>query len=89
MHGFWGSVIELLRLYRDKSNEYIAKHMTKIREAIRQNKRARVMEARPRRLGVNWENEAMPCGLVMDEALKQKELCVAPECHECAYVQSF
>ncbi len=89
LHGFWGNVIELLRLYRDKSNEYIAKHMTKVREAIRQKKRARVMETRPRRLWINWENEIKPCGLTASEALKRKELCVAPECHECAYATEF
>lgn len=90
LHGFWGSVIELLKLYRDKSNEYLAKHMTKIREAIRQKKRARVMETKPRKLKINWENEIMPCGLTMNEALKQKELCVAPRCYyECAYDREF
>lgn len=89
LHGFCGSVIELLKLYRDKSNEYLAKHMTRIREAIRQNKRARVMETRPRRLGINWENEIMSCGLTVNEALKQKELCVAPRCYECAYSKEF
>lgn len=78
LHGFWGNAIDLLRLYRDRSNEYIAKHMTKIREAIRQRKQARVMETRPRRLAVDWENEIMPCGLTMSQALKEKELCVAP-----------
>ena len=89
LHGFWGSVLELLKLYRDKSNEYLAKHMTKIREAIRQNKRARIMETRPRRLAIDWENEIMPCGLTQTEAMKQKELCVAPRCYECAYVREF
>lgn len=89
LHGFWGSVTELLRLYRDKSNEYLSKHMTKIREAIRQKKQARVMEAGPRRLGINWEKEIMSCGLATNEALKQKELCVAPRCYECAYVKEF
>lgn len=87
LHGFWGSVIELLRLYRDKSNEYLSKHMTKTREAIKQNKQARVMETRSRRLGINWE--IMPCGLTVKEALKQKELCVAPRCYECAYSKEF
>lgn len=89
LHGFWGNVLELLKLYKDKSNEYLSKHMTKIKESIRQGKRARVMETRPRRLGINWENEIMPCGLSTKEALKQKELCVAPRCYECAYVQNF
>lgn len=89
LHGFWGSVTELLRLYRDKSNEYLAKHMTKIKEAIRQNKQARVMETRPRRLGIDWRDEIMPCGMTVNDALKQKELCVAPRCYECSYVQDF
>jgi len=89
LHGFWGSETELLKLYRDKSGEYLAKHMMKVREAIRQKKRARVMETTPRRLGINWENETMPCGLTMNEALRQKELCVAPRCYECAYAHEF
>ena len=89
LHGFWGSVTELLRLYMNKSNEYLAKHMTKIREAIRQNKRVRVMETRPRRLAIDWEKQIMLCGLTQTEAMKQKELCVAPKCNECAYVQEF
>jgi len=87
LHGFWGNVIELLKLYRDKSNEYLSKHMNKTREAIRQNKQARVMETRPRRLVINWET--MPCGLTVKEALKQKDLCVAPRCYECAYAKEF
>jgi hypothetical protein len=89
LHGFWGNVLDLLKLYRDKSNEYIAKHMTKVREAVRQKKQARVMETRPRRLAVDWEREIMACGLTMNEALKQKELCVAPRCYECAYAKEF
>lgn len=78
------SVTELLRLYRDKSNEYLVKHMTKIREAIRQGKQARVMETRSRRLGINWEKEIMPCGLTRKQAIKEKELC-SLNCFTCAY----
>ena len=89
LHGFQGSVIELLKLYQNKSNEYLSKHMTKIREAVKQKKQARIMETRPRRLVVNWEDEIRPCGLTTSEAVKQKELCVAPRCYECAYVQEF
>ena len=89
LHGFWGDVIDLLRLYRDRSNEYIAKHMTKVREAIRQKKQARVMETRLRKLAVDWKNEITPCGLTMSQALKEKELCLAPRCYECAYTKEF
>ena len=90
LHGSQGlSVIELLKLYRDKSNEYLTRHMTKTREAIRQGKKPRIMETRPRRLAVNWENEIMPCELALKDAQKQKELCVAPRCYECAYAQEF
>jgi len=84
LHGFWGSPIELLRLYREKTNKYLSKHMTKIREAIRQNKQARVMETAPRRLGINWDNEVMPCGLTRKQAIKERELC-SLSCSTCAY----
>jgi hypothetical protein len=87
LHGFWGNIIELLKLYRDKSNEYISKHMTKIKESIREGKQARVMETEQRRIGINWE--IMACGLTQKEASKQKELCVAPRCYECAYCKEF
>ena len=88
-HAFWGNVKDLLRMYIEKDNEYICKHMTKIRESIRQKKQPRVMETLKRKLKIDWENEIMPCWLTQTEAMKQKELCVAPRCYECAYVQEF
>ena len=88
LHGFWGSVIELLKLYRDKSNEYLSKHMTKTREAIRQNKQARIMETRPRRLGINWDEERGKCGLKVKDAFRQMDLCTT-NCSNCAYAKEF
>ncbi len=59
----------------EKGNEYIVQHMTKIREAIRQDKQARVMETQHRTLRVNWEDERGLCGLKKKEAMKTYELC--------------
>ncbi len=88
LHGFWGSVIELLRLYQDKSNEYLSKHMTKIKEAIRQGKRARVMEEQTRRVKIDWDEERGLCGLKIKDAFKQTELCTK-NCSNCPYFQEF
>jgi hypothetical protein len=84
LHGFWGNVWQLLNLYRDKSDEYLAQHMTKIRESIRQRKQPRVMETQQRRLRVNWENEVGFCGLTKKTALKTRELCT-DQCYTCPY----
>jgi hypothetical protein len=84
LHGFWGYVWQLLELYRDKSDEYLAQHMTKIRESIRQRKQPRVMETQQRRLRVNWENEVGFCGLTKTIALETQELCT-DQCYNCPY----
>jgi hypothetical protein len=59
--------------------------MTKTREAIRQRKRARVMETQRRTLNIEWQNEIGFCGVPKQEALEQKELC-NNQCFLCAYV---
>lgn len=84
-HGFWGNVHQLLELYRDKSNQYLAQHMTKIHESLKQNKNPRVMEVRRRRLRVDWENEVGFCGLTRTVALKTQELCTN-QCYTCPYL---
>jgi hypothetical protein len=88
MHGFWGNLEQLLELYARKDNEYIAKHMTKIRESIRQQKQPRVMETQKRRLRVDWKNERGLCGLPKKEAIGQFELCNL-RCFTCAHSQTF
>jgi hypothetical protein len=84
LHGFWGNVWQLLELYVDKSDEYFAQHMTKIRESIRQNKQPRVMETQQRHLRVNWEEEVGFCGLTKKTALETRELCT-DQCYTCPY----
>lgn len=86
-HGFQGSPFDLLKLYRDKSNEYPTKHMTKIKESIRQRKQPRVMETQKRKLKINWENEVGLCGLKKKDAIKEKELCCL-NCFNCAYFKT-
>lgn|GEM_PF-1623778 len=84
LHGFWGNVHELLELYRDRKTEYKTMHMNKIKEAIKQRKKARVMENVKRELNVNWGNELGLCNILKEEALKEKELCNL-QCFICAY----
>lgn len=83
-HGFWGNAHELLRLYRDKDHEYLVRHMTKIRESIRQRKRARIMETQRRKIRINWDDERGLCGFRKNEALRSMELCT-DNCFTCAY----
>lgn len=85
-HGFWGSLEQLLQLYADKGSEYVIQHMTKIRESVRQQKQARVMETQKRRLRVDWENERGLCGLPKKDAIGQFELCNL-RCFACAHSQ--
>lgn len=87
-HGFWGSLEQLLQLYADEGSEYVIQHMTKIRESVRQQKQARVMETQKRHLRVDWENERGPCGLSKREAIRQLEMC-GLKCFTCPYAQSF
>jgi hypothetical protein len=47
------------------------------------------METIRRKLRVDWENEEGLCGLKKKQAVKEKELCVAPRCYECSYAQEF
>lgn len=86
LHGFWGDVYSLLELYANKGTEYIVKHMTKIKESLRQRKQPRVMETRKRHVRIDWNKETriMPCGLTKKEARGQKELC-SGNCATCAY----
>ena len=84
LHGFWGDVHQLLELYRDKSNEYSCKHMTKIRESLRQDKRPRIYETQRRGINVNWEDEVGFCGLKKGHASKVLELC-SDQCFNCPY----
>lgn len=88
LHGFWGDVHTLLDLYAKKGKEYVVKHMTKIKESLRQRKQPKVMEIRKRHIRVDWEEEKqiMPCGLTKKEAVKQREMCTE-KCGTCAYFE--
>jgi hypothetical protein len=83
-HGFWGTPRQLLELYVEKGNEYSVQHMLKIREAIRQNKQARVMERQLRHIGVNWENEYGICGQRKGQAIRYVDSCT-DNCLTCAH----
>jgi hypothetical protein len=83
-HGFWGTPRQLLELYVKKGNEYVVQHMVKIREAIRQGKQARVMEAQLRHIRVDWENEYGLCGYPKTQAMMQVDSCT-DNCFTCAH----
>jgi hypothetical protein len=86
LHGFWGSVYQLLELYRDKSNSYLARaRAIRIKESIRQRKNPRVFETSLRGIRVNWEDEKAPCGYKRKTARKALELC-SDQCFNCPYV---
>ncbi len=87
LHGFWGNVTQMLELYRDKKNDYICQHMTKIRESLRQKKNPRVMETLTRGIRVNWNLEVGFCGIPKKQAVKTMELC-SEQCYNCPYVSS-
>lgn len=87
-HGFWGDVKQLLELYVEKGNEYIVKHMVKVREAIRQKKQPRVMETQKRHINVDWNREIRPCGVPLEKAVKTMELCCG-NCFQCAYLNEY
>jgi len=83
-HGFWGTPKQLLELYIEKGNEYVVQHMVKTREAIRQNKQARVMEAQTRHIGVDWKTEYGLCGQPKNQAITYVDSCVE-NCFNCAH----
>jgi len=85
LHGFWGNVHDLLRLYRDVETEYLCKHMNRIRESLRQNKTPRQMETLKRRVKVRWEDEVGFCGLKKGVASNTLELC-SDQCFNCPYL---
>ena len=84
-HGFWGNIHQLLELYRDQSNEYLCKHMTRIRESLKQEKNPRVFETQTRGIKVNWKTEVGFCGLKKGVASKTLELC-SDQCFNCPYI---
>jgi len=84
LHGFRGDVYDLLRLYQQKKNDYFFKHMTKIKESIRQHKQPRVMEKRKGKISMNWENQIGLCGSPIKKAFETKEMCTE-NCITCAH----
>ncbi len=55
LHGFQGTVTTLLNLIAENKHDYQVKHMTKIREAIRQRKQPRTMINQQRSVKINWQ----------------------------------
>lgn len=55
LHGFQGTEQQLLRCIRNKKPVYVMEHMTKVRESLRQQKRALVMEKQERELNIPME----------------------------------
>lgn len=84
LHGFWGNCFQLLSLYKNKNVSYDFKHMTKIRESLKQKKYPRVMEHGIRSIHVEWKDEKGLCGLRKEEALKSLEMC-SLNCFSCAH----
>jgi hypothetical protein len=84
LHGFRGDVYDLLTLYQQKKNDYFFRHMTKIKESIRQHKQPRIMEKRKGKISMNWEHHIGLCGLPMKKAFETKEMCTE-NCITCAH----
>ncbi|KXB04475.1 hypothetical protein AKJ50_02340 [candidate division MSBL1 archaeon SCGC-AAA382A13] len=88
LHGFWGSPVQLLSLYKEKENEYLIEHMNKIRESIREGRQPRKMEERKRKIRIDWTQEIGLCGWKKGEAVKEWEMCTGA-CSKCPYAQEF
>ena len=86
LHGFWGNIKQLLELYTTEKHGYTKKHMTKIKESIKQNKYPRIMETLQRKIHVDWKKEKGLCGIPKNQAYKQMEMCNL-QCFTCAYNQ--
>jgi len=87
LHGFWGNIKQLLELYRDEKHNYTTKHMTRIKESIKQNKYPRIMETLQKEIHVDWKKEKGLCGIPKKQAYEQKEMCNL-QCLTCAYNQT-
>jgi hypothetical protein len=55
LHGFQRNVDTLLQMIAERRHEYFARHMTTIRETLKQHKQPRVMIHQKRGLNVNWQ----------------------------------
>ena len=85
LHGFRGTINDLLEMYKEKDNDYIFKHFWKTKESIIQGvpEKIRVVEDKEQRINVDWSKERMMCGLTPEKARKEKELCIYPNCFNC------
>lgn len=74
-------------MYRDNSNSYMYKHFWKTKESIIQGhpEKIRVVEQKQQKLNVDWTRDRMLCGLIAKKAMEKKELCIYPDCFNCAY----
>jgi hypothetical protein len=58
LHSFWGDIPTLLKLYARKENKYEVFHLYKMREAIRQDKKALSTIMSERTLNIDWNKFA-------------------------------
>ena len=60
LHGFQRNVDTLLQMIEENRHEYYSRHMTTIREALRQHKQPRLMINQKRGLNMNWQKLNKP-----------------------------
>lgn len=60
LHGFQRNVDTLLQMIEENRHEYYSRHMTTIREALRQHKQPRLMITQKRGLNMNWQKLNKP-----------------------------
>jgi hypothetical protein len=60
LHGFQRNTDTLLQMIEENRHEYYSRHMTTIREALRQHKQPRLMITQKRGLNVNWKTLEKP-----------------------------
>jgi hypothetical protein len=64
LHGFQRNWDTLLQMVEENRHEYYSRHMTTIREALRQHKQPRLMINQKRGLHVNWQPLNKPLEIV-------------------------
>lgn len=71
LHGFWGSVGDLVRVLDTRNNVYEVEHIFRLREAHRQKKKALASYIQKREVEIGWEawiGEVRAAGGVEEEA---------------------
>ena len=88
-HGFRGTIRQLLWLYALKANEYDYDHFVRLREGIKQDitEKIRTVQKLTAHIKIDHNNPIMFCGYSSKKAVKQMELCIFPDCYNCAYTR--